>query len=596
MVAAFDRTNVALGAAPSLARRWKGWLLRNESLRGYLLLSPTLLVVFALLVAPLMAMVGLSFATQNYVNIEFGFSLRNYWTIFEPSSKAAYFLGVPFYLNKPIYLLLLFKSILISLGATIVVILLAYPMAYFLAFRVTRHKITWLILITVPFITSYLLRVFAWKVILGFNGVINSGLVNLGLVEKPVAFLLYNPTSVIITLAHTWAAVAILPIYVSLEKIDRSLLEAGSDLGDSRLERFLRITLPLSMPGVIAAALLVFIPTVGDYITPTLVGGTNGIMIGNVVQSLFGKGSNYPLGAAVSLVSMGVITILVCLFLWGIGRRSTSRAEGVVAARGAPARFDFLAVYAVLYLVFLYGPVLLLPLFSFNDSVFVAFPLRGFTLQWYGEMLANDPLKAALYSSLKVGLGTAAVSTVLGVFAAKAVTRYRLPFRGPLVGLIMLPLVVPSIILGIALLTLVIKVLGIEPSLYTIGAAHTLICVPFAMLVMISRLEGFDKSLEEASQDLGESAWMTFWRVTLPLAMPGIVSSMLLCFITSFDEFLLAFFLSGNEATLPLYIWGQLRFPNKLPSVLALGSCILVGSFILVALSERLRRRGLVTA
>ena len=159
----------------------------------------------------------------------------------------------------------------------------------------------------------------------------------------------------------------------------------------------------------------------------------------------------------------------------------------------------------------------------------------------------------------------------------------------------MLPLVVPSIILGIALLTMVIKVMGIEPSLYTIGAAHVLICVPFAMLVMISRLEGFDKSLEEASQDLGESAWMTFWRVTLPLAMPGLVSSMLLCFITSFDEFLLAFFLSGNEATLPLYIWGQLRYPNKLPSVLALGSCILVGSFILVALSERLRRRGLAT-
>jgi spermidine/putrescine transport system permease protein len=155
--------------------------------------------------------------------------------------------------------------------------------------------------------------------------------------------------------------------------------------------------------------------------------------------------------------------------------------------------------------------------------------------------------------------------------------------------------VIPSIILGIALLTLVIKVLGIEPSLYTIGAAHVLICVPFAMLVMISRLEGFDKSLEEASLDLGEGAWMTFWRVTLPLAVPGIVASVLLCFTTSFDEFLLAFFLSGNEATLPIYIWGQLRLPTQLPNVLALGSCILAASFVLVFLSERLRRRGLAT-
>jgi len=594
LVATFDRTSAQADASSFLARRWKGWLLRNESVRGYFLLSPTLLVVFALMVAPLIAMVGLSLATQQYVTIDYGFSLKNYWTIFEPSPKAAYFLGIPFYLQKPIYLILLLKSILISLASTVAVILLAYPMAYFLAFRVTKHKITWLILITVPFWTSYLLRVFAWKVILGYNGVVNSGLMSLGLVEEPVEFLLYNPTSVVITLAHAWAAVAILPIYVSLEKIDRSLLEAGSDLGDGRFQRFIRVTLPLSMPGVIAAALLVFIPTVGDYITPTLVGGTNGIMIGNVVQSLFGKGNNAPLGAAVSIVSMTVITILVCLFLWRFGRRPTSRAEGVIS-RGAQPGLDLLALYAVGYLIFLYAPVLLLPLFSFNDSIFVAFPLKGFTLQWYEQMMANGPLKAALVSSLKVGFFVSIISTILGIFAAKAVTRYHLPYRGPIMGLIMLPLVVPSIILGIALLVLVIKVLNIDPSLYTIGAAHVLICVPFAMLVMISRLEGFDKSLEEASLDLGETAWMTFWRVTLPLAMPGIVASMLLCFTTSFDEFLLAFFLAGNEATLPIYIWGQLRLPSQLPSVLALGSCILASSFVIVFLSERLRRRGLAT-
>ena len=259
------------------------------------------------------------------------------------------------------------------------------------------------------------------------------------------------------------------------------------------------------------------------------------------------------------------------------------------------SRLDWLGVYAIFFVVLLYGPVLLLPLFSFNDSIYVAFPLKGFTLQWYAQMAENGPLQAALASSLKVGLSVSVISTILGIFAAKAVTRYHLPYRAPVMGLIMLPLVIPSIILGIALLTFVIKVLGIEPSLYTIGAAHVLICVPFAMLVMISRLEGFDKSLEEASLDLGESAWATFRRVTLPLAMPGIVASMLLCFTTSFDEFLLAFFLSGNQPTLPVYIWGQLRLPTQLPNVLALGSCILAASFVFVFLSERLRRRGLAT-
>src|SRR6202008_4806990 len=143
---------------------------------------------------------------------------------------------------------------------------LAYPMAYFVAFRVEKSKFIWLILLTIPFWTSYLLRVFAWKVILGYNGVINSGLMDLGLIREPLQFLLYNPVAVVVTLAHAWAAFAILPIYVSLEKIDRSLLEAAADLGDNAVRRFLRITLPLSLPGVIGAAILIFVPTTGDFV------------------------------------------------------------------------------------------------------------------------------------------------------------------------------------------------------------------------------------------------------------------------------------------------------------------------------------------
>jgi spermidine/putrescine transport system permease protein len=181
---------------------------------------------------------------------------------------------------------------------------------------VRKHKLIWLILITIPFWTSYLLRVFAWKIVLGFNGVINSGLIALGIIDQPLEFLLYNPTAVIITLAHAWAAFAILPIYVSLEKIDRSLLEAAADLGEGPVMRFVRVTLPLSMPGVIAASLLVFIPTVGDYVTPTLVGGPTGIMIGNIIQSLFGKANNWPLGAATAIISMLIITLLICVFLY----------------------------------------------------------------------------------------------------------------------------------------------------------------------------------------------------------------------------------------------------------------------------------------
>ncbi|HWA44708.1 MAG TPA: ABC transporter permease [Hypericibacter adhaerens] len=258
-----------------------------------------------------------------------------------------------------------------------------------------------------------------------------------------------------------------------------------------------------------------------------------------------------------------------------------------------PSSVDPMVGYALFYLVFLYGPVLLLPLFSFNDSIFVAFPLKGLTFQWYAQMVENDALIHALGNSLKVGISASIISTILGILAAKAMTRFRLPGRGVVSGMILLPLVIPSIILGIALLVLVLNVFKIDPSLYTIIAGHVLICVPFSMLVMMSRLEGFDKNLEEASADLGENSWQTFWRITFPLAMPGIVASVLLCFTTSFDEFLLAFFLAGNEATLPLFIFSQLRLPSQLPSVLALGSCILGVSFLVVFLSERLRRIGL---
>jgi spermidine/putrescine transport system permease protein len=327
MVSATGELVVARRGAPRIIDRIRALLLRVEPLRGYLLLSPTLIVMIAMLIVPLGGMVAFSFFTQIYFEIDTTPTLNNYWTIFKPG-EGAYFLGIPFPFETPIYLILLFKSILMSLVATVVIILLAYPMAYFLAFRVTKHKILWIIIITIPFWTSYLLRVFAWKVILGFNGVINSGLIYLGIISEPLDFILYNPSSVIITLAHAWLAFAILPIYVSLEKIDRSLLEAATDLGDTPFERFWRITLPLSLPGTIAASLLVFIPTVGDYITPSLVGGTSGIMVGNIIQSLFGKANNAPLGAALSIVMMLVVTGMVCAFLWSVGYGKMKAREG----------------------------------------------------------------------------------------------------------------------------------------------------------------------------------------------------------------------------------------------------------------------------
>ena len=250
-----------------------------------------------------------------------------------------------------------------------------------------------------------------------------------------------------------------------------------------------------------------------------------------------------------------------------------------------------LRAYALAYLAFLYLPVLFLPLFSFNNSRFIVFPLTGFTTRWYSALFADDAMLHALGNSLEVGAVTALLSTLLGLLAAKAVTQYRLRGTGALLGFVSLPLFIPDIVLGIALL-LLLGAIGFPLSLAGVVLGHASLCVPFALTVLIARFEGFDRNLEEASADLGEGAFMTFWRVTFPLVLPGIAASLLLTFITSFDEFLLAYFLSGTEATLPVSLWGQLRFPDRLPMVLALGALILVASVALVVLAEWARNLG----
>ena len=291
-----------------MAHAIENLLSRNDTTKAYSLLSPSLLLLIFVFAFPIFFLVAYSFWTQDYVTVDTTLTFENYMTV----------------VNKASYHELIKRSLIISSLTTLVTVLLAYPMAYFIAFVIKDHKLLWLIALTIPFWTSYLLRVFAWKLILGYNGVINGSLSNLGLIDNPLSFLLYNPFAVFVTLAHAWSAFAILPIYVSLEKIDRSLLEAASDLGDNAFRRFWRITFPLSFPGVLAASLIIFIPTTGDFITPKLVGGSEGIMVANLIQIMFGKANNWPLGSSLAIITMIIVAVLVICFVvisrWLISR------------------------------------------------------------------------------------------------------------------------------------------------------------------------------------------------------------------------------------------------------------------------------------
>lgn len=250
-----------------------------------------------------------------------------------------------------------------------------------------------------------------------------------------------------------------------------------------------------------------------------------------------------------------------------------------------------LALYALGFTALLYVPILFIPLFSFNSGLYARFPLQEFTLGWYAELWTRDTVFAALQNSLQVGVTVAVISTVLAVPAAKALARHAIPGKGAILGFMLLPLVVPGLIFGVALLVLVGR-LGIPLSLWTVGLGHIIVCLPFAISILLPRFEGANRSLEEASADLGENAWWTFWRVTFPTILPGVMASLLLTFTVSFDEFIIAFFLSGTDPTLPMYLWNQLRFPQSFPSLLALSSLILIVSFALVLASLWLARLG----
>ena len=284
-------------SAPGSARSGGGGLDRRATF--WFLYLPPLLWLAAFFVAPVLLMAAFSFRTSSRGGLSAGwdFSLVQYLNLIESGS----------------YWRLLGISTLAALAVAVCAVLLAYPVAFFLAFRAGPRAGFYLVLLLVPFWTSYLLRVMAWKFMLGTEGVINSLLIYIGLIQDPLPALLYNRTAVVLTLIYVWIPFAALPILAALQRIDTALFEAAADLGARPFHQFTRITLPLSLPGVLAAFFMVFIPTVGEYVTPLLVGGSRGSLYGNIIQDFFTKAANWPLGSALSMIMLAATLILVVI-------------------------------------------------------------------------------------------------------------------------------------------------------------------------------------------------------------------------------------------------------------------------------------------
>jgi spermidine/putrescine transport system permease protein len=246
--------------------------------------------------------------------------------------------------------------------------------------------------------------------------------------------------------------------------------------------------------------------------------------------------------------------------------------------------------YAVL-IVLLYLPIAILVLFSLNANQVLAFPLQGFTLQWYSNALGTPTALAAARNSALVAIGSSSVATLLATMVAILVARYSFRGKQLLLALSVLPLIVPYIVLAVALL-LLFAALDAHRSLLTVGIAHTVISLPYALLIILARLGGVSPFLEEAAADLGADYLTTLRRIILPIIAPAIVAAWLVAFTASFDEFALALFLAGADPTLPVFIYGQLRFASRLPMLISLAVMVMAGTLTLVFVAERLRRRA----
>ncbi|HZS34349.1 MAG TPA: ABC transporter permease subunit [Methylomirabilota bacterium] len=539
--------------------------------RGVLAVLPALPLmawVVLFILVPMGTMAVFSLWRYHNFDLEPVWNLGNYRAVF----------------TQPVYARVMGRTLAIAGLVTAGCILLAYPFAYFLARRVRRWQGALIVLVMIPFWTSFLVRTYAWMSILASNGVINAGLRALGLIERPVQ-LLYTTTAVVIAGIYLYLPFAVLSIYTSLEKLGPALEEAAMDLGAGPWRTFRRVTLPLSLAGVQAAVIFVFVPTLGLFVTPALLGGANATMIGNLQVTIFKTSLDFALGSAVSFVVLAVALVAVALFgrsvdlervyAGGVGQLMRRAAGG--PGRG---RAGLLHLYAVLVYAFLFAPVAFLILFSFSSAAGGVFPPPGYTLRWYGEAIDDPWLMASVGNSLVIAVLSAVLAVVIAAPGAYAIVRYRFPGRGLLRQVLIIPLIIPSIMLGFGLL-LLFNAAGVELSLATILIGHATYVLPYAFFVLAAQQYGFDRALEEAAMDLGANRLQTFRRITLPLMVPGLTAAGIFAFTLSLDEFIITFLLTSTTQTLPLYVWGMLRTIVS-PTVNAVATLIVVASFALL--------------
>ncbi len=487
--------------------------------------------------------------------------------------------------------------------ATVLALAIGYPLAYAIAMRGGRWKNLLLFAVIAPFLTTYLIRTLAWQTILADQSPTVDVLQSIGLVADD-GRVLDTSVSVIAGLTYNFLPFMILPIYASLERLDQRMIEAAKDLYSSSAAAFVRVTLPLSAPGIVAGVLLTFIPAVGDYVNAFFLGGPNQAMVGNVIQGQYLQTANYPIAAALAFTLMALILIVVVVYLRFAGTGNVIGDDGrVLASEGTtmsrfrhPGPIGWLRVHALdLYagaaIAYMLIPIVVIAVFSFNNPAGnFNIHWEGFTLDYWRDPFADAQLTDALKVSLRLAALSTLIATVIGTLLALALVRRRFLGRRAANLLILIPMATPEVVIGASLLSMFVY-LGAARGFGTLLIAHVMFSISFVVVVVRSRLIGFDASLEEAAADLGATPLATFFKVTLPLLAPGIVAAALLAFTLSIDDFVISNFNSGTTVTFPLFIFGasQRGIPVE---VNVLATMLFAVTVIAMALTVVLQRQG----
>jgi putative spermidine/putrescine transport system permease protein len=511
------------------------------------------------------------------------------------------------------YLGILSTTFSVSLSTAALCLVLGYPLAYWLSRKPPRQQRIAALFVLLPFWTSALIKNFSWLVLLGRNGIVGKIITAIGV--KGGDQLLFNRATVVFAMVHTLLPLAVVTMLPVMNQIDRRLLMAASTLGANSGRAFWQVFFQLSIRGVAAAGLLIFVASLGFFITPALVGGPRDSMIGQLIILQINELQNWQLGSALAAILL-ISAMATCFAydrIFGLssvssgGERERSadglaRRTGLAAARFMGLVFGglediwkrnvrgldggvFLSIYAWTLIALLLVPIIAFVPMAFTASTFLSFPPPGLSLRWF-EQFAGSPLwLGAMIRSFGIGFVTAAITVVIASTAALGVVRTRSRFGAAAFLLFLSPMMVPSIVIAISLFYLFARISLVATDIGII-IGHTVIAMPVVFMIMLATFKGHDWSLDAAASTLGAGRLQRFRLVTLPLVRNGLAVGFVTGFLQSFEELTVALFVGGGlKTTLPKQMWDGILLQVN-PVIAAASVVVLMVVILMFAIIE----------